>query len=85
MVINAGLIPPLVRVLVTGDFKTKKEAAWAVSNLTVGGSPAQVGTFPPPPSTLKCPPLHFHSFPLHLPSGQHCGPEWSYWTHVSAP
>lgn len=42
MVLDHGLIPPLIRVLTTGDFKTKKEAAWAVSNLTVGGSAAQV-------------------------------------------
>lgn len=42
MVLDAELIPPLIRVLMTGDFKTKKEAAWAVSNLTVGGSAAQV-------------------------------------------
>ena len=42
MVLDNGLIPPLIRVLTTGDFKTKKEAAWAVSNLTVGGSAAQV-------------------------------------------
>ena len=42
MVLDNSLIPPLIRVLTTGDFKTKKEAAWAVSNLTVGGSAAQV-------------------------------------------
>lgn len=44
LVIDNGLIPPLVEVLRSGDFKTKKEAAWAVSNLTVGGSPVQVST-----------------------------------------
>ena len=43
MVIDAHLIPPLIQILVHGDFKTQKEAAWAVSNLTVGGSVEQVG------------------------------------------
>ena len=42
MVIQSGLIPPLIHVLTTGDFKTQKEAAWAISNLTVGGSGEQV-------------------------------------------
>ena len=42
MVIDAGLIPQLINVLHFGDFKTQKEAAWAVSNLTVGGTPDQV-------------------------------------------
>ena len=42
MVIENGLIPPLIHVLTVGDFKTQKEAAWAISNLTVGGSAEQV-------------------------------------------
>ncbi len=42
MVIDASLIPLLINVLQVGDFKTQKEAAWAVSNLTVGGTPEQV-------------------------------------------
>ena len=42
MVIDALLIPPLIMVLLHGDFKTQKEAAWAVSNLTVGGTVDQV-------------------------------------------
>lgn len=42
MVIDAGLIPQLIAVLISGDFKTQKEAAWAVSNLTVGGTAQQV-------------------------------------------
>ncbi len=42
MVIDAQLIPQLIYVLLHGDFKTQKEAAWAVSNLTVGGTAEQV-------------------------------------------
>lgn len=42
MVIDAGLVPPLINALLNGDFKTQKEAAWAVSNFTVGGTPEQV-------------------------------------------
>ena len=43
MVIDAGLVPLLVYVLAQGEFKAQKEAAWAVSNFTVGGTAQQVG------------------------------------------
>ncbi len=43
MVIDAGLVPLLVNVLALGEFKAQKEAAWAVSNFTVGGTQEQVG------------------------------------------
>jgi hypothetical protein len=36
-VVDANLIPPLVDILQHGDFKTKKEACWAISNATSGG------------------------------------------------
>ncbi len=35
--IDANLIPPLVYVLQTADFKVKKEACWALSNASTGG------------------------------------------------
>ncbi len=41
-VIDANLIPPLVECISQGDFKTRKEAAWAICNLTAGGSKEQV-------------------------------------------
>lgn len=41
-VIDNHLIPPLITILAQGNFKTQKEAAWAISNLTVGGSIQQV-------------------------------------------
>ena len=41
-VVNVGLIPPLVQILATAEFDIKKEAAWAISNATSGGSPQQV-------------------------------------------
>lgn len=43
MVIEANLVPLLVFVLAQGEFKAQKEAAWAVSNFTVGGTAQQVG------------------------------------------
>ena len=42
MVIDADLVPPTIHALAQGDFRTQKEAAWAVSNFTVGGTPEQV-------------------------------------------
>jgi importin subunit alpha-6/7 len=41
-VINAGIIGPLLQLLQTAEFDIKKEAAWAVSNATSGGSPEQI-------------------------------------------
>lgn len=39
----SGLLPKIVNNLSKGDFQTQKEAAWAISNLTIGGSKEQVG------------------------------------------
>ena len=41
-VIDANLIPLVISLLDKGEFKTKKEAAWAICNLTCTGSLAQV-------------------------------------------
>jgi importin subunit alpha-2 len=41
-VIQAGILPPLIEVLIRGDFKAQKEASWAVTNLTSGGSVEQI-------------------------------------------
>jgi hypothetical protein len=41
-VIDNGLIAPIIDHLGQSDFATKKEAAWAISNLTVSGSRHQV-------------------------------------------
>jgi importin subunit alpha-6/7 len=41
-VINAGIIGPLLQLLQTAEFDIKKEAAWAVSNATSGGSHEQI-------------------------------------------
>ena len=40
--IDNGLIAPIIDHLGQSDFATKKEAAWAISNLTVSGSRHQV-------------------------------------------
>lgn len=41
-VIDSGLIPPLIGLLATAEFDIKKEAAWAISNATSGGSNDQI-------------------------------------------
>lgn len=41
-VIEANIIPPLIRLLETAEFDIRKEAAWALSNATSGGSPMQI-------------------------------------------
>jgi hypothetical protein len=41
-VINGGIIAPLLQLLQTAEFDIKKEAAWAISNATSGGSHEQI-------------------------------------------
>lgn len=41
-VIAAGIISPLVNLLQTAEFDIKKEAAWAISNATSGGTHDQI-------------------------------------------
>jgi importin subunit alpha-1 len=41
-VIEAGVVPPLIQLLTNAEFDIKKEAAWAVSNATSGGTPDQI-------------------------------------------
>lgn len=41
-VVDAGIIPPLVHLLATAEFDIKKEAAWAISNATSGGTHDQI-------------------------------------------
>lgn len=40
--IDSNIIPPLVSLLSHAEFDIKKEAAWAISNATSGGSPDQI-------------------------------------------
>jgi hypothetical protein len=49
MVIDANLVPAIVDALARTEFRTQKEAAWAVSNFTVGGTPEQVSLSYPSP------------------------------------
>ena len=42
VVVDAGVLQPLIDILVKGDFKAQKEAAWAVTNLTSGGTVQQI-------------------------------------------
>jgi hypothetical protein len=41
-VINANIIGPLVHLLQGAEFDIKKEAAWAISNATSGGTHDQI-------------------------------------------
>lgn len=41
-VIEAGIISPLVALLQSAEFEIKKEAAWAISNATSGGTNDQI-------------------------------------------
>ncbi|ELV13323.1 Importin subunit alpha-4 [Tupaia chinensis] len=41
-VIDANLVPMIIHLLDKGDFGTQKEAAWAISNLTISGRKEQV-------------------------------------------
>lgn len=41
-VIDSGLVGPLVNLLQTAEFEIKKEAAWAISNATSGGTHEQI-------------------------------------------
>lgn len=38
----ANIFPPLIQLLSTAEFDIRKEAAWAISNATSGGSPDQI-------------------------------------------
>ena len=41
-VIDANIIPMLVEILSKAEFKTRKEAAWAITNATSGGTAQQI-------------------------------------------
>lgn len=41
-VIDANIFPALIEILRQAEFKTRKEAAWAITNATSGGTHAQI-------------------------------------------
>jgi hypothetical protein len=41
-VIDCDIVPKLLMIMDTADFKIRKEAAWAVLNITAGGTPYQI-------------------------------------------
>lgn len=41
-VIDANIFSVLITILQTADFKTKKEAAWAITNATSSGTAEQI-------------------------------------------
>lgn len=40
--VDSNIIPPLIHLLSTAEFDIKKEAAWAISNATSGGTGDQI-------------------------------------------
>lgn len=50
-VIDANIFPVLIEILQKAEFRTRKEAAWAITNATSGGTPSQIKcvyqTYPP--------------------------------------
>ena len=40
--IDANIFPMLIDILGKAEFKTRKEAAWAITNATSGGTPEQI-------------------------------------------
>ena len=41
-VIDANIFPMLIDILGKAEFKTRKEAAWAITNATSGGTNEQI-------------------------------------------
>lgn len=41
-VIDANIFPVLMEILGSAEFKTRKEAAWAITNATSGGTAEQI-------------------------------------------
>ena len=44
-VIESGIMPLLAQKLLKAEFDIKKEACWAISNATTGGTPEQTRSF----------------------------------------
>lgn len=41
-VIDSNIFPVLMEILGSAEFKTRKEAAWAITNATSGGTAEQI-------------------------------------------
>jgi hypothetical protein len=54
-VIEANLFPPMIDLLRRAEFDVKKEAAWAISNATSGGSDDQLRYAHLPRTSTVCP------------------------------
>lgn len=44
-VIDANIFSVLIEILQKAEFRTRKEAAWAITNATSGGTPEQIRFF----------------------------------------
>lgn len=63
VIIEANIIAPLVNLLQHAEFEVKKEAAWAISNATSGGSREQIQYVCVYPLLSPC--LLFFIIPFH--------------------
>ena len=79
-VLDADLAAPLVNLLLTAEFDIRKEAAWAISNATSGGTADQirtlvdagcikplVGSVTCPCHACNCAVAHAHGWSVLLP------------------
>lgn len=39
---SENIFPALIQIMATAEFKTRKEAAWAITNATSGGTQEQI-------------------------------------------
>lgn len=39
---NENIFPALIHIMASAEFKTRKEAAWAITNATSGGTQEQI-------------------------------------------
>lgn len=40
--LDENIFPALIHIMATAEFKTRKEAAWAITNATSGGTQEQI-------------------------------------------
>ena len=52
--LDSGILPILLDIMNTAEFKTRKEAVWAVCNVISGGTPDQIRLVQPSITACMC-------------------------------
>ena len=52
--LDSGILPILLDIMNTAEFKTRKEAIWAVCNAISGGTPDQIRLVQPSITACMC-------------------------------